>query len=276
MLGSNLLEIEDIVTNVIIKDYIPIHKGNYNILTGAGGTGKSQVALKMLAHFLQANPNEKGVAIFTEDTKATVIERLDAITRKMRISTSEIIDRTFFKTLDNNDGKVFISKINKQNIINEEYLKSFILNAKFHKIGIVIFDPLEAFHTGLSENDAEDMKIYVTDIFQKIGVETGSAVVVLHHTAKGNDGGSRGSGVITNKGRVAYNIRKLMDHDKDLKIDIIKKGWEHSVFLSTIKDNHYIARYCDVIMNNFGKLDLPVYNNFNDKPTEIVFGVNND
>lgn len=258
MLGSNLNEIEAIKTEVIIKDYIPIHKGNYNILTGAGGVGKSQVSLKMLAHFLQANKEETAVCIFTEDTKQVIIERLDAITRGMKITTSEIIERSFFKTLDNHDGRVFVSKIGKQNMLDTNYMESFILNARERNVGMIILDPLEAFHNGLNENDAEDMKFLVVEAFQKLGVQIGASVLVLHHTSKGDTGGSRGSGVITNKGRVAYNIRKLYSHDKDLGVDVIKEGWEKSVLLSTIKDNHFIARYCYCMKHEHGKLDLPV------------------
>lgn len=258
MLGSNLKEIEDIKSEIIVKDYIPLHKGNYNILSGTGGVGKSQIALKILAHFLQANPKERAVCIFTEDTKKVIIERLDMITRFMNITTDEIIERTFFKTLDNHDGKVFCSKINKENVLNEIYFKSFVLNAKERNVGMIILDPLEAFHTGLSENDAEDMKFLTVDIFQKLGVETGASVLVLHHTNKGDKSGARGSGVITNKGRVAYNVMKLYEHDKELGVDVIKSGWEDSVLLSTIKDNHYVAKWCNAIENDNGKLKMPI------------------
>lgn len=275
MLGNNLNEIEDIKSEIILKDYIPVHKGNYNILAGTGGVGKSQIALKMLAHFLQANPKERGVAIFTEDTKKVIIERLDMITRYMTITTEDIIERTFFKTLDNHDGKVFCSKINKQNVLNIEYFKSFVLNAKERKIGFVILDPLEAFHTGLSENDAEDMKFLTVDIFQKLGVETGASILVLHHTNKGDKQGARGSGVITNKGRVAYNVMKLFEHDKELGVDVIKDGWKDSVLLSTIKDNHYVAQWCDAIVNNNGKLKMPILDR-GCNPTNVVSYVNTD
>ena len=161
MLGSKLTDIEGIKTEIIIKDYIPVHKGNYNILTGAGGIGKSQVSLKMLAHFLQSNPNETAVCIFTEDTKDVVLERITSITRGMNITAQEVIDRTFFKTLDNHDGKVFANKIGRENFLNTEYIESFILNAKERRVGFIVLDPLEAFHNGLNENDAEDMKFLV-------------------------------------------------------------------------------------------------------------------
>lgn len=264
MLGSNLLEIESIKTDIILKDYIPVHKGNYNIIAGNGGTGKSMIALKMLIHFLRANPNEKAVAIFTEDSKNTIMERLDFITTGMGITKEEVIERTFFKTLDNHDGKVFALKIGRQNTINVEYFESFVRNAKFHKIGFVILDPFEAFHSGLSENDAEDMKFFTVEALQKLGILTGASVVVLHHTNKGALSGARGSGVITNKARVAYNIRKIFEADKDLGIDRVKKGWEKSVLLSAIKDNHFITRDCSIIQNNNGKLDLPIKSNSNE------------
>lgn len=262
ILGSNLIDIESIKTEIILKDYIPVHKGNYNIIAGNGGTGKSMIALKMLVHFLRANPKEKAVAIFSEDAKDTILKRLEFVTNGMGITVDEVIERTFFKTLDNHDGKVFAMKIGKQNTINTEYFESFIRNAKFHKIGFVILDPFEAFHSGLSENDAEDMKFFTVEALQKLGVLTGASIVVLHHTNKGSLSGARGSGVITNKARVAYNIRKIMEMDKDLGIEKIKKGWEKSVLLSTIKDNHFITKDCYIIQHNQGKLDLPVNSNF--------------
>ena len=273
ILGQNLQDIESIKSEVIVKDYIPIHKGNYNILAGAGGVGKSQISLKILAHFLQANPNEKAVCIYTEDAKDTILTRLNDVCSCMRITVDEIVSRTFFKTLDNTDGATFISKVNRTNIINSEYMDKFILNARLENIGLVILDPLEAFHTGLNENDAEDMKNLTVDVFQRLAVSTGSAVLVLHHTSKGNNSGARGSAVITNKGRVAYNVRKVKEFDKELQIEVIKDGWENSVYLSTIKDNHFIARWCDAIANNNGKLDLPVGKHYAD-PTVTTFNDN--
>ena len=272
MIGRNLLEIEDIKTDIVVKDYIPLHRGNYNILTGAGGVGKSQIALKIMAHFLQANPKEKAVAVFSEDTKAVIIERLDLITRDMMITTKEIVERSYFTTLDGPEVKTFVSKINKSNLVDIDYVNNFIIGSAMENVGIIVFDPLEAFHTGLSENDAEDMKFLTVEVFQRIAKETGAAVLVLHHTAKGDKGGSRGSSVITNKGRIAYNVRKLMEVDKDMGIEKIKKGWENSVLLSTIKDNHYIARYCNTLKNESGKLTLPVVlDNTSPKITEYEF-----
>lgn len=266
ILGHKLTDIEAIKTDIVIQDYIPIHKGNYNILAGNGGTGKSLISLKMLVHFLRANPDERAVALYTEDARSTIMERLQLITKIMNVDFQDILDRTFFKTLDNHDGKVFASKVNKQNTINEEYFTKFVMNAKFYKIGLVILDPFEAFHNGLSENDAEDMKFFTVEALQKLGVLTGAGILVLHHTNKGALGGARGSGVITNKARVAYNIRKIMEHDKILGIDKIKKGWEQSVLLTTIKDNHFITKNNKIIQSDNGKLDLPVHLQFTNEP----------
>jgi len=259
ILGNHIDDIVELKTEIICKDYIPLHKSNYNILAGDGGVGKSAIALKEIAHFLRANPEEKCVAFFTEDSKKQILERLDTITSQMSgITTEEIKERTFFNTLDDNKGQPFAIKQDRNNYINYDYFNQFIVNAKFHKVGLIILDPLEFFHSNLNENDAEDMKFLVTDGFQKLATETESAILVLHHTNKGDKGGARGSGVITNKGRVAYNVRKVMEEDKEMGIQKIKKGWEHSVLLTTIKDNHYIARYCDAIQNHYGKLDLPI------------------
>lgn len=255
---KSLKEIQSIHVEIIGKDYLPLHRSNYNILAGNGGVGKSLIALKSLVHFLIEKPNEKALAIFSEDTKTQILERLAEITRTLNISVDEVINRTFFKTLDNDDDRVFVSKERGVIVENSEYILQFKQNLKIHKVGYIILDPLERFHNGLSENDESEMKYLVTNIFQKIAVETATAILVLHHTSKGDKSGARGSGVIVNKGRVAYNIRKNMVHDKSINMDVVVEGWESSVLLSTIKDNHYVARWCKIIQEDNGKLELPV------------------
>lgn len=266
---KTLDEIEGIEIKIIGKDYIPIHHANYNLLAGNGGTGKSLVSLKMICHFLMEFPTKKALGIYSEDTKGDIVNRLNNITYGLNITTKEVMERTFFKTLDNDDGAVFCRKERGQ-IIEDAYLKKFKINIIKHDVGIIILDPLERFHSGLSENDESDMK-YFTVMIQKIAIETESSIVLLHHTSKGNHGGFRGSSVIANKGRVAYNIRKNYTIDKASGLDVIREGWEHSVILTTIKDNHYVARHCDIIQNKQGQLDLPVFGKKQYAPIEIIY-----
>lgn len=253
---KTLSEIDGIDVKVICKDYLPIHHANYNLLAGNGGTGKSLIALKELCHFLQEFPNKKALAIFSEDTKSEILKRLIHITDSMRITKEEVLARTFFKTVDNDDGAVFCVK-ERNLIVDTEYLTDFKINLIKHNVGFVILDPLERFHTGLSENDESDMK-HLMNVFLKIGVDSSCSILVLHHTPKGNSGGYRGSTVIANKGRIAYNIRKNTSHDKALGVEVVREGWEKSVVLSIIKDNHFAVQYCDIIQRQNGKLDLPV------------------
>ncbi len=251
-------DIAGIKVEIIGKDYIPLHRSNYNILAGTGGVGKSLIALKILIHFLVEKPKEQALAIFSEDTKSQIEERIDFIVRGLDITKEEVYARTFFKTLDNDDGEIFAHLDGRTPILNMEYFMNFTNSVLTQNVGLIILDPMERFHTGLSENNESDMKFLVSNVFQKIGTATGAAVLVLHHTAKGNVSGARGSGVITNKGRVAYNIRRNMVMDDELGVEKIRKGWEKSVILTTIKDNHFIERWCDAISQKNGRLELPV------------------
>ncbi len=265
---KRLAEIENITVEIIGKSYIPTHRGNYNILAGNGGVGKSLVALKMLVDFLIEKPDEQAYAFFSEDTRKEIEGRLEFIVRNTNITVDEVLSRTFFVTLDNDHGKVFAFLEGRNPAANMEYFTEFVNGMISYNIGFVILDPLERFHTGLSENDEGHMKFLVTSIFQKIGVITGASVLVLHHTSKGDLGGARGSGVITNKGRVAYNIRKNMVFDKESGISSVRDGWKTSVILSTIKDNHFIERWCMPISEENGRLDLPIMKQIDYKVVE--------
>lgn len=255
---KRIQEIEKIKVEVCGKDYIPYHRGNYNIIAGDGGVGKSLVALKMLVHFLMEKPQEQALGIFSEDTREQIEERLKYIVGGLNITLEEVFNRTFFKTLDNDDGRVFAYMDGRIPTLDLEYFTQVVSNIQHYNVGFIVFDPLERFHTGLNESDAGDMKFLVTSIFQKIGTMTGSCVIVLHHTSKGDKSGARGSSVITNKGRVAYNLRRNIKKDVETGIEKPLVGWEKSILLTTIKDNHYISGDCEIIQNKDGKLTLPV------------------
>lgn len=253
---KKLNQIKSTPVQVIGQDYIPFYLSNYTLIAGNGGVGKSLITLKMVVHYLMDYPDKQALCFFTEDTRDQIEERLDSIVYHLNITKEEVIDRTFFITIDEDDHQVFCRKEHNK-IVKTDFYDSIIDVINENNIGMVVLDPFERFQSGLNESDESDMKEYVV-LLQSIGVKTGCGVVVLHHTPKGNKGGFRGSGVIVNKCRLAYNLRKNVTVDTDSGIEVVRPGWERSIILSVIKDNNFVTKDCEIIQSFNGRLDLPV------------------
>jgi RecA-family ATPase len=260
----NPLKAKDITPlkmDVVGKDYIPLIKGAYNVLTGRGGAGKSQIALKSLLLYLRANPNENGLAFLTEDGINETKDRIKAICKNSFLDYDEYINRIFFISLENDDRVKWCHRENGDIVTRNEYIQSVALFCVDNNIGYVILDPLKRFHS-INESDNNEMDILVRDGFTKFASLTNTVLLVLHHSSKSTDHGgeSRGASTITDSARISWTIAKAMIKDKRTGKLIADEDYRGKVKLSVIKDNWGIERYCK-IRRDEDMVDLPVSDN---------------
>lgn len=239
---QKLSDIIPVKMDIVGKNYIPLVKSAYNIISGRGGSGKSAVALKSMLMWLNDNKDKTALAYFTEDAKEEIEKRASIICENSNIDKS-IIKRIFFVTLDNDDRRKWINKIRDEYLIEDEYIKEIVGFCKENQTEYIILDPLKRFHR-LDENSNNDMDVLVRDCFTRIAVDTQSALVVLHHSAK-SEGGSRGAGTITDSARLACHLSKFVIKDEDGKAieNPKKKGL---IKLEFLKDNLGIEKICNI------------------------------
>ena len=174
-----------------------IHKGGKGIFVAPPKAGKSMVALDLaiaLAHALPwlgiPIPQKRRVALVSrEDGPGMTMQRLKrfATGRRLRFDTIDTV-------LVNTFAQRSTFAIDK-----EEDIANLCKWLIHEKAEICIFDVLNRLHSAANENDAMEMT-RVMGCFDRIRLETGCDVAVIHHDAKnGGTGGQRkprGSGAI--------------------------------------------------------------------------------
>jgi len=257
------LTLDNIVTEpteIVCKDFIPLIKGAYNLIAGAGGVGKSTIAIRSAMHYLRANPTKRAFLAMGEDDSEEVRNRVkstgEGFLHLNEYELTEMIGRMDFTTVDNPLSMRFLemsadgAKVNTQLVSSfEEYLKS-------NNIGFVVLDPLKKFHS-VNENSNSEMDLLVRDVFLEMAGKLKIVMLVLHHSAKSNDSmGSRGASTISDTARVAYKLSKFYVKDPNSgalvedndKIGVIK--------ISTIKDNKNIFSNFGYKNTNNGEIEL--------------------
>lgn len=157
--------------------------GTVGNIASPGATGKSFAAIEMAMGVASAEADnlllglagdrEGKVAIFNAEDPATVIERrLHSIGSLLNSSArQQVIANIEFNTL-----------VGEQpNILNPQFLNEVIKKCQGKRL--VVFDTFTRFHQ-LNENDNGQMS-QVVSCYEKIGTETGAAVLFLHHNSKG-------------------------------------------------------------------------------------------
>lgn len=248
-------DIEAIKMEIVGKNFIPLVKPAYNVISGRGGSGKSLVALKSMLLWLRDNPSKTAIAYFTEDAKDEIEKRTRAICSINGLNL-DLLERIFFITLDNDDRKKWVHKVRDEYVIEEIYIKEIIDFAKENQSEFILLDPLKRFHR-LNENSNDDMDVVVRDCFARIAVDTNSVFLVLHHSSKGENG-SRGAGTITDSARIAYTVGRYFVQGKDGKLveNPKKKG---KIQLEFIKDNLGLEKQCQIRDTEDNAIFNPMY-----------------
>lgn len=251
---KKLNEIQGVESTIVNRDYLPFAKAEYNILAGEGGVGKSLIALNSVVIFLKQNPKENALIYFTEDLKINIESRLARICEIQNANYSEIHDKIFFVTKDDNINVKFVTKQGFGYKIAFDYLDNLTNFIKDNQIGFCVFDPLKAFHR-LTENDNSEMDVLVRDVFSQMATYSKAVILCLHHTSKGEKGIlSRGASTITDSARLAYIISKYY------KNGVLIQGAKDLIILRILKDNHSITENLKCVIWNSETQDNDLIN----------------
>ena len=247
-------------TEIVCKDFLPLIKGAYNLIAGAGGVGKSTVAIRSAMHFLRANPTRRAFLAMGEDDSEEVKTRVEAIGKGFlnlnEYEISKMIEKMDFVTVDNPLSMRFLEMSRDGAKINSSMVSAFEEYLKDSNIAFVVLDPLKKFHA-VNENSNSEMDLLVRDVFLEIAGKLKIVLLVLHHSAKSQESmGSRGASTISDTARVAYKLSKFYLKDKDdgtIKEDKDKQG---TIKVTTIKDNKNIFSKYGYRNTNNGEIDL--------------------
>jgi hypothetical protein len=169
-----------------------------------------------------------GVAYFSkEDPPEIIEERLQSIAPFI---TNEGMERA--------DGLKIVSLygrpatlVSEKSTVNENLIRKFIKTGSGKDL--LIFDTLRKLHD-LDENSSGEMKVLL-EVFDRIALETGAAVLLIHHTNKsanlnglqGDQSSARGSNAIVGNTRWSLHLETVKDDsgEKRIKVSIPRASY---------------------------------------------------
>lgn len=158
----------------IIESILPDSPGDYLLVTGRSGLGKTNLMLNWALHIVTGKPIH-GLAVKQgrvgylgfEGSRAKLLARLDKIAANFSAAERKLIERNFcvelsppYKLLSSNGERNFRNSI--------------------HGLRLIFIDPLRYFTRYQEVKDASPF----LDIFKKILVEEKVVAVIIHHLRK--------------------------------------------------------------------------------------------
>jgi len=255
-----LSKIEAEPTEIVCKDFLPLIKGAYNVIAGAGGVGKSTIAMRSAIRYLRVNNGKNALMVMSEDDRDENETRLTTICRdEFGMSSEETAvmeKRMNFITSDNPVSMRFVEMKKGDATVNTALLSEVVEYIIENNIAFVTLDPLKKFHS-VNENSNSEMDLLVRDCLMYIAGKTKCVLLALHHSSKDKDGnGSRGAVTITDTARIAYRISGFMLKDKATGKTIPDKSMDGKVHISIIKDNKRIFLKYGMMNTDNGTISL--------------------
>ncbi|MCL4485512.1 MAG: AAA family ATPase [Nitrospirae bacterium] len=207
------------------------------LIVAQEGTGKSFLALeialaKATGHDMTGIgvTGPGGVVYFSkEDPPEIIEERLQAI--GPLISSDEAFGRADNLEIVSLYGKP-ATLVSEKTMVNEKLVRQIIKTGSGKDL--LIFDTLRKLHD-LEENSSGEMKVLL-EIFDRIALETGAAVLLIHHTNKssnlngqqGDQSSARGSNAIVGNTRWSLHLETVKNDDsgeKRIKVTIPRASY---------------------------------------------------
>ena len=209
----------------ILKDILPLPVKTVNMISSAGGMGKTFISIRLANEFVKETKS-RVLCWFSEDDNGEVAIRYDLL-KKSGLIMQEFQEDIF---LINSEPKQFALKENGIFKANYQALDELKNDCIFNNIKFIIIDPLLAFYGG-DENDNSQARVFMQP-FIEWTKKYDMTVLFIHHSSKA--GGTRGAGAFKDAVRTLYEMNYVMTDKGEVDFDIKDSGIRE---VSLVKDN---------------------------------------
>lgn len=194
---QRLIQIEPRMPEFYLKDFLPIPKNAITMISAAGGSGKTFLAIQIAIRFVQEEIHEfndsKVLLWLSEDPIGLTRHRADVILSRIpKVGTH-------FQNVDVIDDMP--QHLNLDNFSKYKEL--------FREYDLVVLDPLIAFYGG-EENSNSEARFFM-NLLNKIARDNRQSFIIIHHAGKGQEQKSRGAGAFVDAVRLSYEIKIMED-----------------------------------------------------------------
>jgi replicative DNA helicase len=218
--------------NFLLEDVLPIQENEINIISAAGGSGKSYLSLYLALNYISKYKENRAFLWLSEDEIG--------VSKKRALSLCKV-----HHNLTINQR---ISVLGKETQVFHFVDKNLNINTKFEEMkqqlkdfSLIVIDPLIAFF-GADENSNADARFFMS-LLNKWCVDENKTIILIHHHSKAsgtNKSSARGASAFIDACRMHYIIEKAENDSRSRKVVIDKTNH----FSNEKKD--YIIKLFDV------------------------------
>ncbi len=211
---ANFTSVQEASPKFYLENILPLQENEVNIISAAGGSGKSYMALYIALEFISKYANKKCFLWLSEDEVGVSKKRASSL---CRIYSNLVISNR-------------ISVVGKENQVFHFLDKNLNINKKFIQMkqqlehyDLIVLDPLIAFY-GADENSNSDAR-YFMSLLNKWCTDENKTLILIHHHSKqlaNNKGTARGASAFIDACRMHYIIEKIENDTKSRKVVIDK------------------------------------------------------
>ena len=212
-----------------LKNFLPIPKNAVTILTSAGGTGKTMLAIQLAIRLVAEEENKKVLLWLTEDGIGQTKKRIDEILAKI-LTTVDVKVLKNIDVIGAENGSKLLIKEDKNN-----------LQEAFKEYSLIVIDPLIAFYGYRDENNNKEARQFM-QMFNQIAIENNQAILFLHHNNKGENATARGASDFINACRLLYKIEHIENSNKR-KITVEKENGTAKMHLGSTSIERVVIPY---------------------------------
>lgn len=203
-----------------------------SVLFAPSGGGKSFVALDMAARIATGSTwfshkiDKTGVLYVAGEGSTGFQHRMIAWAREMQIDDADfhLLPAALDLFSENSRGRSEIDAAIAS--IKTDYQID---------VGLIVLDTLSRMMPGGVDSDPRDMKVFLNQV-EKLRLQTGAHVMLVHHTGKEKDRGMRGSSMLRDYADTVFEVQPPTDGGPHIiKIDKQKDGRDGITFMCYIK-----------------------------------------
>ena len=224
--------IQEKTPKFLLEDILPIQENEINIISAAGGSGKSYLSLFIALQYISNYKENRAFLWLSEDEIGVSKKRATSL---CKVHHNLTINQRI--TVIGKETQVF-HFVDKNLNVNSKFE---LMKQQLKEFSLIVIDPLIAFF-GADENSNADARFFMS-LLNKWCVDENKTIILIHHHSKSNGtskSSARGASAFIDACRMHYIIEKAENDSRSRKVVIDKTN-----HFSNEKKN-YIIKLFDV------------------------------
>ncbi len=258
-------KIQEKTPNFLLENILPIQENEINIISAAGGSGKSYLTLYISLQYITNYKENRAFLWLSEDEIGVSKKRANSL---CRVHNNLTINERI--TVIGKESQVF-HFIDKNLNVNTKFE---LMKQQLKDYSLIVLDPLIAFF-GADENSNADARFFMS-LLNKWCVDENKTIILIHHHSKAsgtNKTSARGASAFIDACRMHYIIEKVENDSRSRRVIIDKTNHfsndkkDYIVKLFDVKVE--IISYQEKTQENKKKQSIHSYNSFDDEVDEL-------